>query len=174
MPVHAKEVTIEPFNGDQAVADTVADLHLQVRLGQRQDGTNEFHPDVTPLHDSQGDLRNMQGYYVEPGGNFWIARDSAHQIVGFVGLKREPGDIGVLKRMAVINQYRRQGIGRLLGETLVSWARDHDFVAITLGTSVTEKAHDLYLQMGFVDTGFGKDGADYRMRLDLKQPSARR
>lgn len=162
------KIIIEPFNGDQAVADAVAALHLQVRLEQQQDGTNLFEPEVTPLDDSQPDLKNMRSYYVEPGGNFWIARDRASgRIVGFVGLKRQAGTVGVLKRMAVIKEYRRRGIGRRLTETLIAWAKEHRFTEITLGTGINEKARGLYLQLGFVDTGFGKDGADYQMRLDL-------
>ncbi len=109
----------------------------------------------------------MQDYYVKPGGNFWVARDDTDHIVGFVGLKRVSENVGALKRMAIIKEYRRRGIGQRLGETLIDWAKDHDFEAIELGTSVTEEAHDLYLKLGFVDIGFGKGGADYQMQLDL-------
>lgn len=160
------DITIEPFDGNQAVADEVAAIHLQIRLGQREDGTSNY-PE-SKLYSSQSDLKGMASFYVGPDGNFWIARDNADdRIVGFIGLKRESEKAGVLKRLAVIPEYRRRGIGRMLVGALVGWAKEQGLITITLGTGRNEKAHDIYLSVGFVDTGFSEDGNDYRMRLDL-------
>lgn len=168
MTYNKDKISIEPFNGDQSVADEVAKLHLDIRFGQIQDGTNSFHPEVTDIYDSQDDLKNMQEFYINPGGNFWIARDkNTGKIVGFVGLKKQSKEICKLKRMAVIESYRQQGIGQSLGEELINWAKNHGFKQVTLATGVNEKAHSLYKKLGFVDNGYGKGGADYRMKLDL-------
>jgi len=159
-------IVIEPFNGDQTVADAVAALHLQIRQGQREDGTSNY--SESKLYGSQADLKGMADFYVKPGGNFWIARDTATgRIAGFIGLKCESEKAGVLKRLAVVPEYRRRGIARELVETLISWARQHKFATITLGTGRHEKAHDLYIQAGFIDTGLSENGNDYRMRLDF-------
>ena len=161
-------ITIEPFDGDQTVADEIAALHLQIRLGQREDGTSNY--SEQKLYSSQADLKAMADSYVRPGGNFWIARSSANgRIVGFVGLRCESENVGTLKRLAVLPEYRRHGIARKLVETLIGWAKERGFVMIKLGTGRNEKAHGLYLSAGFVDTGLSANGNDYLMRLDLTE-----
>lgn len=160
------KIVIEPFNGDQKVADEVAKLHLTVRLQQRKDGENDFI--TTPLHDSQPDLKGMQTYYVEPGGNFFIARDtSSDEITGFIGLKKVDDREAEIKRMAVTPAYRRQRIGTRLAEAAVAWASSAGFKKISLYTGDKEQAIDIYKAMGFSLISHRPERGDKLMTLDL-------
>lgn len=160
------KIVIEPFEGDQQVADAVAKLHLTIRLQQRKDGENDFL--TTPLYDSQPDLKGMQSYYVEPGGNFFIARDtSSNEIAGFIGLKKIGATEGEIKRMAVMPNYRRQKIGTRLVEAIVAWASEAGFTKISLYTGDKEKALDIYKSAGFSLISRRPERGDQLMTLDL-------
>ena len=159
------EITIEAFDGNGMVANEVADLHLAIRFQQRKDGENKFRTDI---YESQRDLRGMQRYYVEPGGNFFIARDTqAANIAGFIGLKRTSSEEGQIKRMSVMPDYRRQGIGTRLAETAVAWARDVGMKKLNLTTGVDENARYIYEAVGFVWVADIPEHEDIAMELDL-------
>jgi ribosomal protein S18 acetylase RimI-like enzyme len=161
----AAEVVIEPFNGDQAVADTVAAHHLAVRLQQREDSENQFR---TNIHASQTDLKAIGTYYVEAGGNFFIARDVvADTVAGFVGLQKLADAEGRIKRMAVLPAYRRQHIGTRLAETAVKWAADNGFKKLVLATGENENAIHIYRAVGFEVIGYDETHNDHLMAMEL-------
>ncbi|MDR1300498.1 MAG: GNAT family N-acetyltransferase [Candidatus Nomurabacteria bacterium] len=159
---------IETFNGNQATADLIAAKHLETRLKQRDDGENEFQ---TNILGSQDDLKNMQTYYVEPGGGFWIAKEAASKnIAGFVGLCKKTNDIGMLKRMAVMPEYRGHHLGQRLVDALTLWAANQGFQTICLATGKDERARKLvYEPLGFVAVGFDDVHQDHMMELQLSE-----
>ena len=160
-----EKIIIEPFNGDQLVADTIAAQHLAVRLQQRQDGENQFR---TNIYDSQSDLRSIDAYYVEPGGNFFTARDvTVNAIAGFVGIRTEDRAEGRIKRMAVLPEYRRQHIGTRLMETAVRWATESGFKKLSLATGEDENAIHIYKAVGFEVVGYDAAHADHLMAMEL-------
>ncbi len=167
MLVPDRDIVVEQFNGDQAVADAVAAQHLAIRFLQRSQGEYEFARDI---RDSQADLQGMQGYYVEPGGNFWVARQASSRcIAGFVGLRNENAGEGRLKHMAVLPEYRGQQIGHQLARTLISWATSQDYNLIRLTTGNGERARSLvYEPLGFVTVGIDEANQDHLMELKLK------
>ena len=65
----------------------VAALHLEIRRWQEAIGQNRF----ADIYDSQPDLRDVLGYYVTPGGNFWFATTSTGELAGFVGAEERRG-----------------------------------------------------------------------------------
>lgn len=156
--------TVEPFNGDQATADAIAAYHLAVRFQQRADGESDFQGRI---HSSQADLKNMAVNYIEPGGNFFIARDETGAITGFVGLKKIGETEGEIKRMAVMPPYRRQGIGMQLAETAVTWAREAGFERLRVATGRRENAIHIYKAVGFVLLNETNEHNDHMMVLDL-------
>jgi ribosomal protein S18 acetylase RimI-like enzyme len=159
------EIVIEPFSGNQAVADTIASLHLVVRLQQREDGENQFRANI---HASQADLKAIGPYYVEPGGDFFIARDtSADEVAGFVGLQKSGDTEGRIKRMAVLPAYRRQHIGTRLAETAVRWASDAGFKKLVLSTGKNEKAIHIYRAVGFEIVGYDEMHDDHLLAMHL-------
>ncbi|GMF14198.1 unnamed protein product [Phytophthora lilii] len=94
------------------------------------------------------DLSDIEGTYLTPGGNFWIAtpQDEPALVVGMVGLELKPDNEAELRRMSVKNSHRRFGIGRLLISTLEQWAVQHHLRKIWLTTgSVMDKARDGFL-----------------------------
>ena len=159
------EIAIEPFNGDQAVADAVAAHHLAVRFRQREDGESDFH---SRIHSSQTDLKGMAAYYVEPGGNFFIAHDTeADEIAGFIGLKKICEAEGQIKRMAVLPAYRRQRIGMRLAETAVAWATEAGFRKLRVATGEREQAIHIYKAVGFDLVGHDNVRGDHLMAVSL-------
>ncbi len=161
----ASEIAIGAFNGDQETADLIATHHLAVRFQQRIDGESDFHGRI---YSSQADLRDMQNYYVEPGGNFFIARDKTLKtIAGFIGLKKITATEGQIKRMAVLPSFRRQRIGSRLAQTAVDWAQDNGFQKLHVATGEREHAIHIYQAIGFLTVGRNKDRGDTLMSLDL-------
>jgi GNAT superfamily N-acetyltransferase len=119
-------------------------------------------------------LNAIGSFYIEPGGNFFIARNAAtNNVAGFVGIKYELGGVGSLKRMAVMENYRRQGVGLALARTATRWAFEHGISKITLGTGIKENAKPIYEAVGFVTVGMkqGQDGKDkdFLMELDFER-----
>ncbi|HET7673083.1 MAG TPA: GNAT family N-acetyltransferase [Candidatus Saccharimonadales bacterium] len=158
-------IVIEPFDGNQKVADAVAKLHLEVRRKQRADGESDFHGRI---RSSQADLKAMQDYYIEPGGNFFIAWEIASgEIAGFIGVKKIGGAEGQIRRMAVMPTYRRQGIGTRLARTAVAWAKDAGFRRLHVATGEKEKAIHIYKSAGFEEVGRDPKRGDILLSLNL-------
>jgi hypothetical protein len=94
MPV-TSEIIIEPFDNDRVSDETIAALHLWIRRWQEDQGQNKFED----LYGSQADLSDITSKYIEPGGNFFVARDTKDEsIAGFVGLRRTAEAEGRIKR----------------------------------------------------------------------------
>lgn len=101
------------------------------------------------------DLSDIEGTYITPGGNFWIAtpRDEPTLVVGMVGLEPKPNNEVELRRMSVKSTHRRFGIGRLLISTLESWARENHIHKIWFTTGgVMDKARAFYAAEGYKET----------------------
>ena len=88
---------------------------------------------------------------------------SSSKVIGvaLLGIRADRGWIGGL---GVSPDHRRQGIGRLLMEAIISSARQHHLRTVQLEV-ITDNtaAHELYLKLGFADT---------RCLLILEQASA--
>jgi len=116
--------TVNPFDPAVDNPAEIAQLHLEVRQGQITDDDNIF----SDLLASQRDLNAIDVFYIEPGGNFFVARDSSSgMIAGFVGIRNEGNGIGQIKRLAVIKPFRHRGIGFALVDAAVSWASKHGY-----------------------------------------------
>lgn len=60
---------------------------------------------------SRPDVSDINKYYFQSGGSFWIAVDcSSDTVIGTVGIKKE-ADFAVLKLFYVNPSYQRQSIG---------------------------------------------------------------
>ena len=99
--------------------------------------------------------------------NFWVATDN-YKVVGTAGFV----DLGMghclLRKMFVRSDYRGTGVARLLLDQVLSWAMDHGFSAIYLGTnSRFRAAHRFYEKCGFVQVE-ADSLPDSVPRLDLR------
>ena len=86
----------------------------------------------------------------------FILAEIHQQVVGVVGLEA-CGDFGLLRSLAVGNQYRRQGIGASLLERIVSYAQYQRIKTVFL---LTLNADGFFRRYGFVQVG----------REDVPQP----
>ncbi|KAI8483199.1 N-acetylaspartate synthetase-like [Branchiostoma floridae x Branchiostoma belcheri] len=108
-----------------------------------------------PLFD---DIENVQRNYMKPRRNFWVA-EADGQVVGTIAITlrslNKPAnecadDVAWLRRMAVSEKYRRQGIAKRLVETAIDFCKRNKYRRIELiTTEVQLPAKALYEKMGF-------------------------
>lgn len=155
--------SISEFDPARHSAAEIARLHLAIRQKQQADGENSYYN----ITDSQTDLTNIDGYYLHPGGQFLVATGPGGQIAGFVGLKKTDRG-GELKRLAVVPDHRRAGLGdRLVGHA-VYWATLRGWPQLSLATGYGERAKPIYLRHGFLVVGRNEASRDFLMELKLQ------
>ena len=95
------------------------------------------------------DIIDIEGHYINSGGNFWIAIDNK-KIIGTIALENR-GDKGILKRLYIKNEYQHQGIGTKLYNTFEEYIKGNTNIkTIYLACGkVLENAHKFYIKNGF-------------------------
>jgi GNAT superfamily N-acetyltransferase len=160
----SSEYSVNPFRPGIDAPDVIASLHLDVRLWQRESGQNEF---AGRIMDSQADLKAIEAYYLEPGGNFFIAKDKTGKVIGFIGLKNDGNGEGSLKRLAVVPEWQRRGVGKTLISAVMDWAKQAGFIRLSLQTHSGEYAKPLYEKFGFKVTDWVEERRDWLMECRL-------
>ncbi|KAL4157476.1 hypothetical protein PRNP1_003612 [Phytophthora ramorum] len=113
------------------------------------------HTDVYLQESLDGDLSDIHGTYIAPGGNFWVATSATDptEVAGIVGLEPKDNKEGELRRMSVKDSYRRCGVGRKLIATLEQWARENGIRKVWLTTGgPMDKARQFYPSVGYEQT----------------------
>jgi GNAT superfamily N-acetyltransferase len=99
----------------------------------------------------QPDLANIEIFYQQNNGNFWLAIDN-DVVVGTIAMKNISNGNAVLRKMFVKQEYRGKIIGlsnKLLSQ-LIDWAKQKGFSRILLGTTPQFfAAHRFYEKNGF-------------------------
>ncbi|RLN71823.1 hypothetical protein BBJ28_00016121 [Nothophytophthora sp. Chile5] len=101
------------------------------------------------------DLGDIEGTYIAPGGNFWVAtlQSDPSLVVGMVGLEAKADGEGEVRRLFVKDTHKRLGIGRLLVVTLEKWAQMQGYRKARLMTgAMMFKARALYASAGYTQT----------------------
>ncbi len=99
------------------------------------------------------DLADIEGYYQDSGGEFWVA-ESGGVVAGAIGVVPRGGETCELRRLYVSMSHWGRGLGSTLIGTVIAWAEDHGYPRIVLWSDVLfERAHGLYLKHGFRATG---------------------
>jgi len=150
-------------------ANSTAELILEIQR-------DEFGFSIT-LAD-QPDLSNIEQYYQQGTGNFWVALND-ERVIGTIALLDIGDGQAALRKMFVGAEYRgsRPGVAHQLLGTLLNHAKDQGVREIYLGT--TDKflaAHRFYEKNGFeliepniFPTRFPKMKVDTRFyRLSLR------
>ncbi len=115
-------------------------LHVS---GMREYGYGEHPPEW------DNDLENVIGAYIEPGGTFFVVEEDGKPIA-IGGLKKVDDETGEIKRMRVHPGYRRKGIGSIIVDNLLDFARSKGFKKVVLDTTDRQKpAIELYRKKGF-------------------------
>jgi len=120
--------------------DSVVKLHM---LGMEEYGFGR-HP-----AEWDKDLEDITGTYIKPGGTFLVVEEDGIPIA-MGGLERIDDETAEIRRMRVHPDYRRRGIGSMLVDRLVDFARSRGFKRIILYTTDRQRpAIALYRKKGF-------------------------
>lgn len=97
----------------------------------------------------QPDLQNIEEYFINSGGMFWIAVEN-NSVIGTIGLKKASKEDAVLKNFFVKANYRGNKVGLNLYKTLLSFCKNNNIKHLILDTPiVATKSHEFYLKSGF-------------------------
>ncbi|TBR59446.1 GNAT family N-acetyltransferase [Westiellopsis prolifica IICB1] len=101
--------------------------------------------------DSMSDIENVQSHYFDNGGTFLVLVDD-EQVVGTGAIRRLDDEICELKRMWFLKEYRGQGFGWKMAQTLFDFARQAGYHKARLDLANEERqsqALKLYSKLGF-------------------------
>lgn len=117
-------------------------------------------------------LQNPQTQIIEKGGAVLFAADESGEIVGTLALLPAGEDCLELAKMAVAETAQGCGIGRLLGETALTRAREMGAKRVILYTNtLLQPAIRLYRRLGFQEIPIKKNyynRADFKMEINLE------
>ena len=129
-------------------------------------------PEDTPEGSPEWDTDHIDQVYLSGSGGFWLAWHG-DKPVGNVGAQ-DLGGVVELRRMYVLPEYRRQGVGTLLVCTLIRHCRMAGARAIEVWTAFDGPGRHLYRRLGFRQVaGRGPEfeqalqREEMRLRLDL-------
>lgn len=123
----------------------------------------EFDVDITA--DDQPDLKNIEQYYQNNKGNFWIALQD-EQVLGTIALVDIDNQQLALRKMFVKSGYRGQplNIGQSLLNTAINWAKQRLITEIYLGTVPNYyAAHRFYEKNDFYRVSKSKLPANFNI-----------
>lgn len=105
------------------------------------------------------DIHDIPGtYQKDKDSNFWIAL-YRKALVGTAGLISAPENSAHLKRMAVKKEFRGQGIGEKLFQTVLEFAKEHRIRTIYAGlVPENTNAIEFYKKRGFTENDFVPEG----------------
>ena len=124
------------------VADA-ADVEEVRRLVLAHAATRATTPGIEYM---RADAARLPGPYVPPRGALWLAHANGVGI-GCVALRPLDDETAEVKRMYVDPEWRGQGVGRVLMETLIAGARTRRYSTLRLGT-----LHDMTTAIALYET----------------------
>lgn len=102
------------------------------------------------LHE-QPDLNDVQTFYLDDGGCFWVALSKQNEVIGTIGLMNKKNGYGILKKFFVRSDYRNKKVGFNLYQVLMAFCRSNKFHVLILDTpSVAKISHKFYEKNGFI------------------------
>ena len=122
---------------------------------------HEIFNDTRPLedsmayYDSQGvleDMDDIQRSYFDDGGTFLVMVDG-ERIIGTGAIKKWNDEIGELKRLWFLKEYRGQGLGHRMTTELLNFARTKNYRRVRLETDPVAQSHAIqfYKRLGFYE-----------------------
>ncbi|MEP6894392.1 MAG: GNAT family N-acetyltransferase [Chloroflexota bacterium] len=108
-----------------------------------------------------GDMDNIQKNYFENGGIFLVMTDN-DQIICTGAIRKLEDDICELKRLWLLTEYHRQGLGYRMLNELLSFAKEKNYKRIRLETDslAQSRAVEFYKQIGFYEIPSYTDRGD--------------
>ncbi|AZA98490.1 GNAT family N-acetyltransferase [Chryseobacterium joostei] len=120
----------------QSIDNSYSEQAIELILTIQQ---QEFNIPIT-VHD-QPDLKEIESFYHEAGGNFWGAFIDG-ELVGSIALVKFDDGSGAIRKMFVKKEFRGKelNIAQILLEILISFCREKGINDIYLGTITVLKA----------------------------------
>ncbi|WP_068943170.1 GNAT family N-acetyltransferase [Chryseobacterium timonianum] len=124
------KLQIQPIGN--AYSEQLIDLILTIQQ-------KEFNISITV--DDQPDLKQIESFYHEAGGNFWGAFIDG-ELVGSIALVKFDERAGAIRKMFVKKDFRGRelNIAQILLEVLIAFCRDNGIDDLYLGTITVLKA----------------------------------
>lgn len=135
------KIDIQPL--DNSYSDQLIDMILNIQQ-------KEFNVPITI--EDQPDLKQIESFYTEAGGNFWGAFIDG-QLVGSIALVKFDERAGAVRKMFVKKEFRGKelNIAQELLEVLILFCRENGINAIYLGTvNILKAAIRFYERNHFV------------------------
>lgn len=162
----------------------LAELRLSLRPGRRADATGlrvlvggilQGYGLPADSVAADGDLDDVEGWYGSRNGMFEVLVDSSGALVGCCGVYARSAIVCELRRLYLAYKMRHRGLGRVLLDRVLDWARGRGFQNMELFTApVLKEAVRLYERYGFARYTQQADGnaaCDLHFSLSLlKQP----
>jgi GNAT superfamily N-acetyltransferase len=128
---------------------------LETKLFQEDAGRHSNYADLTwPEREGRADFTSL---IADAGGLVLVARDGDETVgllVGYISQRsptRQPVTFAVLRTLYVTVARRREGIGHLLTDRFVAWARECGCVEAHVDSyAANETAQQFYEQHGFL------------------------
>jgi len=98
------------------------------------------------------ELANLPGDYAPPDGRLLLAAE-ADQLAGCIAMRKLAPGVCEMKRLFLRPAYRRQGLGRVLVDSIIDEARKLGYTHMRLDTlpGRMDQAIALYRSVGFVE-----------------------
>ncbi|MGH8377517.1 MAG: GNAT family N-acetyltransferase [Gammaproteobacteria bacterium] len=113
--------------------------------------TLESHGLPTTCIAKDGDLNDVAAWYGSRNGVFEVLEDSRGALLGCYGVVARSATICELRRLYLVSTTRHRGLGRLLMNNVLQWARERGFDSMELFTApALQEAVRLYARYGFV------------------------
>lgn len=120
--------------------DTMSDLYLDALKIRNQVFVKE---QGVPL---DREIDNYEAYTI----HFVLYQDTETPMATLRLLPLEDGKIKV-QRMAVLKEFRKKGLGKVIMEAAETFANEHDYQQLVLGAQLT--ARDFYQRLGYQTEG---------------------
>jgi putative acetyltransferase len=136
------DFTIRPWEvaDRQAVAEVIGTVLAEYGLGWEPEGADR-------------DVLEIEKYYLETGGEFWILLNAGGQVIGSAGYHPISRSVGAveIRKMYLLRAYRGRGLGRYVLGELEKAIKLRGFQEIWIETaSVLKEAVQLYENNGYV------------------------
>lgn len=104
-------------------------------------------------NDTGADIENMiEAYFADPANHFWIAELDG-QVVGMIGVARDEGRTGEIRRLRVDRRLHQSDIAAKLLETAITHVKKHGYLKVVFDTRFErDGALDMFGRLGFQHT----------------------
>jgi len=118
-------------------------------------------------NDTGADIIHLRDAYLHPDGTsgFWVALLDGG-IIGMIGVQRTSDDSADVRRLRVLPQYRRRGVGSRLLETAIDFCREQGYLKVVLDVRV-ERAPAVAMFQKFGFTHAADRDVDGRQTIDF-------